>query len=171
MRAEYATGEKSEAGKLPGRPAPKLEIQGGWLVERGPERPGQFYVKEKRKSRRFRDGQRVACHPAASHSFSALVIDAGLGGLRLRTETVLSRGTTISLVVKFGREITQFHVKVLRTTEKDDTFEYGTAFSGMDMKCSRPLHRYIRHLQSQEQGRGIKWNPVNLLLSWLVPAI
>jgi hypothetical protein len=126
----------------------KLELQGGWLVERRPEKSKSWYTNEKRQARRYRDGQSTFCYPVNSHSFNAQIIDASLGGLRIKTDAVLAKNSHVSLILKFGDEIGQFFVKILWQLIGQGSCEYGVLFSKMDQKKNSPLRRYIAHLQS-----------------------
>ncbi len=127
----------------------KLEIRGGWLVERRPHKRDSWYSREKRQSQRFLDGQRVCCYPVTSQPFEAQVIDASLSGLRIKADASLEIGSHTSLVLKFGKEIGQFYVKILWQGIRQGSYEYGVSFSTMDQKNNSPLRRYIAHLQAR----------------------
>jgi hypothetical protein len=126
----------------------KLELRGGWLVEGRPQRSNSWYTDEKRSFRRYRDGQRVPCYSASSEFLNAQVIDASLGGLRIKTDALLAIDSCLSVVLKFGEEIGLFFVRILWQGKRQDSYEYGVQFSKMDQKRDSPLRRYIAHLKS-----------------------
>ena len=101
----------------------KIDLQGRWLVERRPLRSKSWYTSEKRHSRRYCDCQKVFCHPVGSHSFNAQVIDASLGGLRIKTDALLTIDSWLSLVLKIGEEIGLFFVKILWQGKRQDSYD------------------------------------------------
>ncbi|MDQ7825889.1 MAG: PilZ domain-containing protein [Candidatus Eremiobacteraeota bacterium] len=148
LRSEKRGGNGAGPGPE-GNEEGKLELRGGWLVRGRPKRSIPIHTREKRRSRRYPDGQRAICHPDGLSSFNAQVVDASPGGLRIRTEGALALESWVSIVLRFGGEMGLFFVKTVWRGEREGSHEYGVLFSKIDQNGKGPLGRYLTHLRQQ----------------------
>jgi hypothetical protein len=122
-----------------------LSMNFDWIYHR--KNPGEkFYFIEKRRFQRFRDGQHIFCYPMTSFPIKGKVLDASLGGLRLKANEMLQRDTDIGVVLYFKGVATQFLVRVLWEAGEEGDYEYGVEFV-KQRNNSREVLQYISHLK------------------------
>jgi len=132
----------------------KLEVRGGFFQVQKVKRENHWYSREKRQIPRYHDGQEVFCYLDDSRPIIARIMDAGSGGLRVRTDSSLEIGSFMSLVVKFNNELAQVHVRILWQKTSQGACEYGVSFSAADQRGNSPLRRYIASLRAM--GKRLK---------------
>lgn len=112
-------------------------------------RNGISFAIDNRKFERFNDGQEILCYPMTDLPVRANVLDASLGGLRLRTREMVKINTNIGLVLCVRGRTTSFVVKVLWESKKQENYEYGVEFSREHMKDNKKVIEYISTLVSE----------------------
>jgi hypothetical protein len=132
----------------------KLEFAGRYFAERRLEKKRKAH-QQKRRFQRYNDGQKALCY-SSHRSFISQVVDAGLGGMRLKTDSVLTEDSPISLVIHFKGEMAHFFVKILWQADLQGSYEYGVQFSKMDRYKNSPLLRYIAHLKLNALYRNFR---------------
>lgn len=123
-----------------------LSINVHWVVNRANEKKN--YYAEKRRFPRYGDGQPAFCYPLTSMPVKAEVIDAGLGGLRIRSEGMIRINTEMGIVLFFNGRTTHLLVKVLWENDKGGKFEYGLEYAKLMNNSNRDVVDYIANLKS-----------------------
>lgn len=122
-----------------------LSLNFDWIYHR--KNPGEkFYFIEKRRFQRYRDGQHIFCYPMSSLPIKGKVLDASLGGLRLKANEMLQRDTDIGVVLYIKGVTTQFLVRILWEAGDEGDYEYGVEFV-KQRNNSRDVLQYISHLK------------------------
>lgn len=102
--------------------------------------------RDRRKFRRFGDNQEIECYPMTEVPIKARIIDASLGGLRLKTRSMLRINTNLGLVLCIRGKAANFVVKVLWESKNEGNFEYGVKFSETYLYNNKQLIEYISTL-------------------------
>lgn len=104
-----------------------LSMNYDWIFNR--KNSGErFYFTEKRRFQRYQDGQDVFCYPMTSFPIRARILDASIGGLKIKVNDILKINTDIGVVLYSRGKSNHFLVKVLWESEKDGAYEYGVEF-------------------------------------------
>lgn len=107
---------------------------------------------EQREFERYADGQVTSCYPIKSNPLKAQIVNASLGGLKLRTREMVRLNTDVGLVVFFRGKRANFVVKVLWEARKSYGYEYGVEFSRSYLMDNKAVIEYISSLVPQGQG-------------------
>jgi hypothetical protein len=124
-----------------------LNIKMDWLVNQKSSERRSYYA-EKRMFQRYADGREAVCYPMTSLPIKARVLDASLGGLRIKSKEMLGIYTDIGLVLNIRGRTAHFLVKVLWQAEGDSDFEYGLEFVKDRANNNRHVIEYIAQLKS-----------------------
>jgi hypothetical protein len=124
-----------------------LDLSMKWLAERKTPENGRQYYSEKRRFNRYNDGQEVLCYPMTSFPVQAQVLDASLGGLRIKAKEMMELNTDVGVVLQFKGESAHFIVKVLWQAKREGDYEYGLEFSRADQGKNRQVLQYIANLK------------------------
>ncbi|MDQ7824599.1 MAG: PilZ domain-containing protein [Candidatus Eremiobacteraeota bacterium] len=105
------------------------------------------YFAEKRRFSRYAHCQEIFCYPMTSLPMRAMVLDASLGGLRLKTAENIEVNSNVGITLEIKGHMAQFLVKVLWESKSSDSYQYGVCFEKTEHNNNRELVNYIALLK------------------------
>jgi hypothetical protein len=124
-----------------------FNIRMDWLVNQR-DSDKRSYYSEKRMFQRYADGREAVCYPMTSLPIKAMVLDASLGGLRIKSQGMLRISTDVGVVLNIKGKTAHFLVKILWEAERNGDFEYGLEFVKDRANNNRHVVEYIAQLKS-----------------------
>jgi len=106
------------------------------------------YYSEKRRFNRLRDRREIYCYPLSSLPIKAELMDASLGGLRIKARNMIQINTSMGVAFYIKGELSSFLVKVLWESKSDEEFEYGLEFSKSEGMCNKFVANYLNYLKT-----------------------
>jgi hypothetical protein len=122
-----------------------LNLNMRWAVDR--RESGRQYYSEKRRFHRYNDGQEVFCYPMTALPIKAQVLDASLGGMRIKANEMIRVNTDVGVVLHIKGQSAHFLVQVLWEEKREDSYEYGVRFARMEHDNNQQVIRYISDLK------------------------
>jgi hypothetical protein len=107
---------------------------------------------DRRKSARYRDGRSIYCIPRQGLPFNAQVLDASVGGLRIRTTELLQPNTVIGVIPNSRGASDQYHVRVMWEAKRNGINQYGLEFRRANADDMNKITRYISPLKLKLQA-------------------
>jgi len=145
---------KGKAGedRAAGRPSSSqanddMESISSLIAEKRARHKNIGYFSEKRRFRRYRDGQKAICYTHMSHPIEIKVLDASLGGLRLKTDSMIRVESDIGILLNFKGESAHFMVKVLWEARDNGAYQYGVNFARFDQEKNTQVMQYLAGLK------------------------
>jgi|GEM_PF-1531134 hypothetical protein len=105
------------------------------------------YYSEKRRFGRLKDRRDIYCYPLSSLPVKAELMDASLGGLRIKAKEMIQINTNMGVAFYLKGELSSFLVKVLWESKSNEEYEYGLEFSKNEGKCNKYVVSYLNHLK------------------------
>ncbi len=136
------------------KPAPKFNDLTGLtarylLYNSIPEiRQIRHYYSEKRRFQRLKDKREIFCYPLSSLPIKAELMDASLGGLRIKARNMIHINSSMGVAFFIKGELSSFLVKVLWESRNDEEFEYGLEFSKNEGKSNKYVSSYLNFLRT-----------------------
>lgn len=108
----------------------------------------RHYYSEKRRFNRLKDEREIYCYPLSSLPLKAELMDASLGGLRIKVRNMIKINTSMGVAFYIKGELSSFLVKVLWESKNDEEFEYGLEFSKSEGTCNKFVANYLNYLKT-----------------------
>jgi hypothetical protein len=125
----------------------KLDLSMKWAVDRREKENDRRYYSEKRRFNRYDDGREIICFPMTALPIKAQVLDASLGGMRLKADEMIRVNTDVGVVLDIKGQSAHFLVQVLWEEKREDSYEYGVRFARMEHDNNQQVVQYIAQLK------------------------